>query len=152
MPPLGCINVHASLLPRYRGPAPIQWAVIDGEKETGVTTMMTDIGMDTGDILLFERTPIGAQETAGELYERLAAIGARVLMRTLDQLAAGTLVRTPQGRGRGHPLPHAQKGARQARLFAAGAARARPRARREPWPGAYAAIDAARRSRSGKRA
>ena len=98
--------------------------------------------MDTGDILLFERTPIGAQETAGELYERLAAIGARVLMRTLDQLAAGTLVRTPQGRGRGHPLPHAQKGGTGKLDFSQPAQRVHDRVRGvNPWPGAYAAID-----------
>ena len=141
VPPLGCINVHASLLPRYRGPAPIQWAVIDGEKETGVTTMMTDIGMDTGDILLFERTPIGAQETAGELYERLAAIGARVLMRTLDQLAAGTLVRTPQDAAAATRCPMLKK--EHGKLdFSQPAQRVHDRVRGvNPWPGAYAAID-----------
>ena len=72
VPKYGCINVHGSLLPKYRGAAPIQWSVIDGEAETGITTMMTDIGMDTGDILMKSTTPIDPEETAGELYGRLA--------------------------------------------------------------------------------
>lgn len=96
IPRLGTINVHGSLLPKYRGAAPIQWAVINGEHETGITTMMTDIGMDTGDILLSETVTIGEDETAGELYERLAGIGANVLKRTLDCLEAGTLIRIKQ--------------------------------------------------------
>ena len=76
IPKFGCINVHGSLLPKYRGAAPIQWAVINGEKETGVTTMMTDVGLDTGDILMAKKTAIGEDETAGELFERLAVLGA----------------------------------------------------------------------------
>ncbi len=87
-PARGSINVHASLLPRYRGAAPIAWAIIRGETETGITTFKMDAGMDTGDVLLQEATPIGAEETAGELSTRLAVIGARVLARTLDQLDA----------------------------------------------------------------
>jgi len=87
-PARGSINVHASLLPRYRGAAPIAWAIIRGETGTGITTFKMDAGMDTGDILLQEATPIGAEETAGELSTRLAVIGARVLARTLDQLDA----------------------------------------------------------------
>lgn len=94
--PYGCINVHGSLLPKYRGAAPVQWAVIHGEKESGVTTMMTDVGLDTGDILLMERTPIGENETAGELFDRLAAMGAALLKKTIAALQAGTLTRTPQ--------------------------------------------------------
>jgi methionyl-tRNA formyltransferase len=85
-PARGSINVHASLLPRYRGAAPIAWAIIRGEGETGITTFQMDAGMDTGRILLQEATPIGPEETAGELAVRLAAIGARVLLRTLDEL------------------------------------------------------------------
>ena len=76
IPDKGCINVHGSLLPKYRGSAPIQWAVINGEAETGVTTMYMDIGMDTGDMILKEKTQIGENETTGELWERLSKIGA----------------------------------------------------------------------------
>lgn len=96
IPKYGCINVHGSLLPKYRGAAPIQWAIINGETVTGVTTMMTNIGMDTGDILLSEETPIGEDETYGELYSRLSLIGAQVLKRTIAALADGSLTRIPQ--------------------------------------------------------
>ena len=83
LPPHGCLNVHASLLPRYRGAAPIQWAIINGESETGITTMLMDEGMDTGAILLQEAVPIDVEETAGELSVRLAHIGGRLLIETL---------------------------------------------------------------------
>lgn len=96
IPKYGCINVHGSLLPKYRGAAPIQWSVINGEKTTGVTTMMTDIGLDCGDILMSRSTEIGVDETSGELYDRLAVIGAELLSDTLDALVNGTLTRTPQ--------------------------------------------------------
>lgn len=96
IPKYGCINVHGSLLPAYRGAAPIQWCVVNGEKQTGVTTMMTDIGLDTGDILLQRAVDIGKNETAGELYERLAVIGAELLHDTIAELENGTLTRTPQ--------------------------------------------------------
>lgn len=86
IPPLGAVNVHASLLPQYRGPAPIHWAVIQGEVETGVTTMLLDAGMDTGDILLQRKLAIHPEETAGSLHERLAEEGAKVLVETLDLL------------------------------------------------------------------
>lgn len=85
-PKRGCINVHASLLPRWRGAAPIQWSVLAGDEETGVTTMRMAEGLDTGDILLQEATPIGPEETAPELFLRLAAMGADLLVRTLDEL------------------------------------------------------------------
>ncbi len=96
IPKHGCINVHASLLPKYRGAAPIQWAIIEGEKVTGVTTMLTDIGLDTGDILLKYETPIGENETAGELYDRLSVLGAQTLSDTIARLEAGTLSRQKQ--------------------------------------------------------
>jgi methionyl-tRNA formyltransferase len=92
VPPRGSINVHASLLPRYRGAAPIAWAIIRGERETGITTFRMDPGMDTGDVLLKDATPIGDGETAGELAARLALLGARVLLQTLDRLDALTPV------------------------------------------------------------
>jgi methionyl-tRNA formyltransferase len=86
VPPLGCINIHGSLLPKYRGSAPVQWAVINGEKETGVTSMYMAEGMDTGDIIAIKRTAIGEKETAGELYSRLAGLGAQLLIETLKAI------------------------------------------------------------------
>jgi methionyl-tRNA formyltransferase len=96
LPPMGCVNVHASLLPFYRGAAPIQWAVINGETESGVTTMLMDEGVDTGDILLQERTPIPEEETSGELYDRLSRMGAALLVETLEQLKEGRIRPVPQ--------------------------------------------------------
>ena len=97
IPKLGCINVHGSLLPKYRGAAPIQWAVLNGDKTTGVTTMYMDVGMDTGDMILKEETEIGENETTGELWDRLAQIGAKLLVKTLEQVENGTAPRIPQG-------------------------------------------------------
>jgi methionyl-tRNA formyltransferase len=96
IPPLGIINVHASLLPKYRGAAPIQWAIANGETRTGVTTMRIDAGLDTGGMLLRSETEIGAQENALELGERLAAAGADLLIETLTGLESGTLPVEPQ--------------------------------------------------------
>lgn len=97
IPQKGCINVHGSLLPKYRGAAPIQWAVINGEKVTGITTMYMDIGMDTGDMILKKEVEIGEEETTGELWERLAKIGADLLVETLEQIQKGIAPRIPQG-------------------------------------------------------
>ena len=96
LPPMGCVNVHGSLLPKYRGAAPVQWAVINGETETGITTMLMDEGMDTGAMLLQEKLEIIPDDTAGTLAPRLAALGGRLLIKTLTQLKAGTLVPTKQ--------------------------------------------------------
>jgi len=96
MPPMGTINVHASLLPQYRGAAPINWAIINGEKETGITTFKLKHEIDTGDILLQEKTPIGENETAGELHDRLKEIGAKLLLTTVKGLFEGTLKERPQ--------------------------------------------------------
>jgi len=96
MPPKGTINLHASLLPQYRGAAPINWAVINGEKETGVTTFKLQHEIDTGNILLQEKIEIGDNETAGELYDRMKEIGARLLVDTVKGLMEGTLQETPQ--------------------------------------------------------
>jgi methionyl-tRNA formyltransferase len=96
LPPLGPINVHGSLLPKYRGAAPIQRALMAGEVETGVTTMWMDATLDTGDILLAEALPIAPEDTAGTLTPKLAILGARLLIETLEGLAAGTLRRQPQ--------------------------------------------------------
>ncbi len=89
--PLGCINVHSSLLPKYRGAAPINWAVINGEKVSGVSTMRLDEGVDTGDILLQAETPVDPDETAGELHDRLAQMGAELLIKTLELAGKGQL-------------------------------------------------------------
>ena len=97
IPKYGCINVHASLLPKYRGAAPIQWAVLNGDKITGVTTMYMDTGMDTGDMILKEEVQIGEYETTGELWERLSKIGAKLLVKTLKEIEAGTVKREKQG-------------------------------------------------------
>ena len=94
--PHGIINVHASLLPKYRGAAPIQQAVINGDEETGVTIMQTEEGIDCGDIIAVEKTRIGYDETAGELFDRLSLIGAKLLVRTLDEIENGTATFTPQ--------------------------------------------------------
>ena len=96
LPPLGCINIHASLLPHLRGAAPIQWSVLGGDAETGVTSMYMAKGMDTGDIILQRKTPIGAEETAGELFGRLSELGADCLAETIPLLAAGRAPRAPQ--------------------------------------------------------
>ncbi len=96
IPPMGCINIHASLLPQYRGSAPYQWAVLDGQKETGVTAMYLCREMDAGDIIEMVKTPIDPNETAGALLERLAELGAGLLSRTMAQLQAGKQTRTPQ--------------------------------------------------------
>ncbi len=96
LPPLGCVNVHASLLPKYRGAGPIQWCVINGEKETGITTMYMGEGLDTGDMLLKCATEIQPEETASELHDRLSVMGADLLLKTLSELENGTAVRIPQ--------------------------------------------------------
>lgn len=95
-PKYGCINVHASLLPKYRGAAPIQWAVINGEKETGVTIMQMEKGLDTGDMLIMEKTEIGQYETAGELFERLAKIGGELLVKAVGEIEKGNITPIPQ--------------------------------------------------------
>ena len=96
IPTKGSINVHGSLLPKYRGAAPIQWAVLNGDKETGITTMYMDEGMDTGDMILKETVQIGENETTGELWERLAKVGGKLLVETIKQIEEGTAPRIKQ--------------------------------------------------------
>lgn len=96
IPKFGCINLHVSLLPKYRGSAPVQWAVLNGDAETGVSIQQMDVGLDTGDVLVCEKVAIGPEETSGELFDRVTAVGARVLCETLPRIAAGTLTPTPQ--------------------------------------------------------
>ncbi len=110
MPPMGTVNLHGSLLPQYRGAAPINWAIINGEKETGVTTFRLKHDIDTGDILLQESFPIGIHETAGELHDRMKEIGAHLLVRTIKELADGSLKVQPQELfAKGAELKHAPK-------------------------------------------
>ncbi|MBK9033369.1 MAG: methionyl-tRNA formyltransferase [Myxococcales bacterium] len=138
--PRGCVNVHGSLLPAYRGAAPIQWAVIDGRETTGVTIMQLDAGMDTGPMLLTRAVPIGADETAGELFARLAPLGAATLVEALAGLAAGTVVATPQpaeGASHARMLTKDDGAIDFARPAAVVAAHVRGV---DPWPGAVATL------------
>lgn len=96
LPKYGCINVHASLLPKYRGAAPIQWAVIDGEEETGVATMYMEEGLDTGDVIDVTKVKLDKKETGGSLFDKLAEEGGKLILKTLENLEKGTAVRTPQ--------------------------------------------------------
>lgn len=105
MPKYGCVNVHGSLLPKYRGAAPIQWAVIDGETASGVTTMKMDAGLDTGDMLLKREIVLDKEETGGSLFDKLSAVGAELLIETLDALEAGTV--TPEKQPEESPTPYA---------------------------------------------
>jgi methionyl-tRNA formyltransferase len=105
IPPLGCVNVHGSLLPELRGAAPIQWAILRGFRETGVTTMFMDPGMDTGDIILQAREPIRPEDTAGDLAARLAPLGADLLVETVARIAAGDAPRAPQDHDRATYAP-----------------------------------------------
>ena len=97
MPRFGCINIHGSLLPAYRGAAPVQWAVLDGQKEAGDTIMQMNEGLDTGDILMQESIPLSANETAGSLYDKLSSMGVPLLLKALDAIEAGTVTPVPQG-------------------------------------------------------
>ena len=97
IPRLGCINVHGSLLPKYRGAAPIQWAVLNGDRTTGITTMYMDEGMDTGDMILKQEVEIREDETTGELWDRLSKIGGELLVKTLKEIEKGTATREKQG-------------------------------------------------------
>jgi len=141
IPPRGCINVHTSLLPRWRGAAPIQYAILHGDRETGVTTMFMDEHMDTGDIILQRTEPIRLDDTSATLHDRLAVLGATTLLETINLLAAGQLSRTKQDEahatyakkltredGRIDWTKTAAQLERQVRAF-------------DPWPGAYTFLD-----------
>ncbi len=137
IPKWGAVNVHASLLPQYRGAAPINWAILKGEKVTGVTTMMLDEGMDTGDILLQTEIPIGEEEATETLYDRLSSVGAQLLLKTLEGMKAGNIHPIPQDHSKATYAPplkkedghidwkkEAEEIHRQIRAFT-------------PWPGAF---------------
>ncbi len=143
LPRYGCINIHASLLPAYRGAAPINWSIIRGDRETGVTIMLMDEGMDTGGLLLEESIPIDPQDTAGTLNEKLSRLGAEVIMKALPGIEAGTLTPGPQDNTKASMAPllkkqdglidwtlSAQEIANRTRGFS-------------PWPGAYTFLDGA---------
>ena len=144
VPRLGCINVHGSLLPKYRGAAPIQWAVINGEKTAGVTTMFMAEGMDTGDMLLKSETEVGPEETLGELFDRLKLLGAKLLTETLDKLEQGELKAIPQD-GTQATLAPLLKKEMSALDWSEPAQRIHDRIRGlNPWPCAAAVLDGKR--------
>ena len=137
IPPLGSINVHASLLPKYRGPAPIQWAIINGERRTGITIVKMDEGIDTGDILLVQEVEVGDDDTAQSLHDTLREVGARLIITALDQLNKGTLHPMPQDHRKATHAPFLRK---EDGLIDWGqdARDIRNRIRGfTPWPGAY---------------
>jgi methionyl-tRNA formyltransferase len=140
IPGRGSVNVHASLLPRYRGAAPIQWAIANGEAETGVTTMLLDEGMDTGPTLLSRREPIQRDDTTATLEPRLARLGSRLLLETIDALAAGTLVPTPQDAARATSAPLLKKEDGVVRWSDEAPAIERKVRAFQPWPGATARL------------
>ncbi|MGA2175674.1 MAG: methionyl-tRNA formyltransferase [Verrucomicrobiota bacterium] len=138
LPRLGCLNVHASLLPKYRGAAPIQWAILNNDPETGVTIMQMAAGLDTGGILSQSATPIGPDETAASLHDRLAVLGAELLVSTLPRYAAGEITPKPQDEARAsYARKITKEDGRLDWLQSALALRNRVRAF-TPWPGAYA--------------
>ncbi|BBO72831.1 methionyl-tRNA formyltransferase [Desulfosarcina widdelii] len=144
IPALGAVNVHASLLPRHRGAAPIQWAIIEGDEETGVTTMMMDKGMDTGEILLMEKTPIAAEETADELHDRLSEMGAPLLLETLKHLQAGDLNPIVQDPAKATYAPMLKKTDGEIDWSQPAERIARRIRGMTPWPGAYTFSDGMR--------
>lgn len=140
LPPYGCVNVHASLLPRYRGAAPIHWAVINGEQETGVTTMYMDRGLDTGDMILRQVIPIEEDDTVGSVHDKLAEAGAGLLVKTIDEIEQGRAPRIPQDHNaatyagmlkREHERIDWNREARDLRNLIRGM---------NPWPGAYTTL------------
>ncbi|HEV8540238.1 MAG TPA: methionyl-tRNA formyltransferase [Nitrospiraceae bacterium] len=137
IPPRGCVNVHASLLPKYRGAGPIQWAIINGERETGITTMLMDEGMDTGPMLLQEATPILPGDTAGSLSARLADIGGRLAVETLRRVKEGTVSPRPQDHAQATMAPLLKKEDGLIDWTMAALAIANRIRGMSPWPGAY---------------
>lgn len=137
LPPRGCVNLHASLLPKYRGAAPIQWAIINGEPETGVTTIRMDPGMDTGDILLHERVSILPEDTAGSLSVRMAERGADLLLRTLKGVESGEIVPVPQNSSEATMAPMLEKEAGEIDWAQPAVAIVNRIRGLSPWPGAY---------------
>lgn len=142
VPPLGCINVHGSLLPKYRGAAPIQWSVLNGDELAGVTTMYMAEGLDCGDIIFQDSTPIGENETSGELYERLAPMGAELLSKTIDAISAGTAPRTAQQNEQATLAPMLEKQMAQIDFTKPAAQVHKLVCGMNPWPVAFTQLDA----------
>jgi methionyl-tRNA formyltransferase len=143
-PRFGAVNIHASLLPKYRGAAPIHWAVINGETETGVTTMVMDEGLDTGDILLTARTPITKDDTAGSVHDRLSTMGAALIVQTLEALKAGELAPAAQNSAEATTAPILEK--KDGRIDWRKSPEALDAFVRgmDPWPGAFTTLDGGR--------
>ncbi|MEQ1656721.1 MAG: methionyl-tRNA formyltransferase [Nitrospira sp.] len=137
LPPMGCVNVHGSLLPKYRGAAPVQWAVINGEIETGITTMLMDEGMDTGAMLLQKSLPICPDDTAGSLAPRLAELGGRLLVETIARLKAGTITPLPQDHALATLAPPLKKEDGAIEWSTSATSIANRVRGLSPWPGAY---------------
>jgi methionyl-tRNA formyltransferase len=144
LPPMGCMNVHGSLLPKYRGAAPVQWAVINGEAETGITTMMMDEGMDTGAMLLQESLPILPEDTAGSLAPRLAVLGGKLLVETIARLKAGMITPQPQNHALATLAPPLKKEDGVIDWTTSASNIANRVRGLSPWPGAYTYIGSER--------
>ena len=143
-PKYGCINLHVSLLPKYRGSAPVQWAVLNGDAETGVSIMQMDEGLDTGDVLVCEKIAIGPEETSGELFDRVTAVGARVLCEVVPAIAAGTLTPQPQDHANATLAPMLNKEMAEFRLTESAAHIHNWVRGMNPWPVAWFAQDGKR--------
>lgn len=137
IPKYGCINVHASLLPKYRGAAPINWAIINGEKGTGVTTMVMEKGLDSGDMLLKKETEISSKETAGELHDRLMKMGADLLIETLNKLEAGNIISIQQDHKEATYAPMMSKELGRINWNESATSIQNLVRGTQPWPGAY---------------
>ena len=137
IPKYGCINLHVSLLPKYRGSAPVQWAVLNGDAETGVSIMQMDEGLDTGDVLCCERVAIGPEETSGELFERVTAVGAETLCNVIPEIAAGALKPQPQDHAHATLAPMLDKAMAEFKLTESAAHIYNWVRGMNPWPGAW---------------
>ena len=144
LPKYGCINLHVSLLPKYRGSAPVQWSVLNGDTETGVSIMQMDEGLDTGDVLRCEKIAIGPEETSGELFDRVTAVGARVLCEVVPAIAAGTLTPQPQDHANATLAPMLNKEMAEFRLTESAAHIHNWVRGMNPWPVAWFAQDGKR--------
>ncbi len=140
IPPKGCLNVHASLLPAYRGAAPINWAIINGETKTGITIMKMDAGMDTGDMLMTEEEPILADDTAGSLTARLSEAGARLIVKALEELEAGRLTAVKQDESKATMAPMLKKEMGRINWDRSAAEIERLVRGFDPWPGAFTTL------------
>jgi methionyl-tRNA formyltransferase len=141
IPKFGCINVHASLLPKYRGAAPIQYSIIDGEKETGVTIMHMDVGIDTGDMILQEAIPIAKEETGGSLFDKLAILGGDLLLKALKQIQDQTAVRTEQDNEKANYVKIINKDMGKIDFNQPAVNLERLIRGLNPWPSAYTSLD-----------